>query len=275
MTTFSAMAGVGLICPNPSGLDGLNVEVLNTGWTETDWNRVDPKEPQGPLLLPFLVGKIDHPNGLALVDSGLGVETREGRYPKFILKADKHDVPPGKTAVEQLGGLPDIVLMTHLHYDHVSGLLDMTPEVEVWTTLEEWRTARTSNMLFPSRKMEAAVTWRPIDLVDGKANRRLGVPAVDVFGDETVWYLGTPGHTPGAASVLVRAEDEVWLFVGDIGWIDRHLVDRRRPSWVSVVVDGRPRRLQKSLKWARAIKEKCPTMRVVTGHEPRWATEQR
>ena len=273
MTTLGGVLGSAFVCPVPSGNPGVAVEVLNTGWTDTNWNRVASDVDPGPLRLPFLVGKISHPRGTVVVDSGLGQETRSGHYPRLILKGGRHDVPEGATVVEQLGGLPAKVLLTHLHYDHVSGLLDMTPDVEVWTTLEEWRTARTSNVLFPARRMQDAVTWRPIELVRGQANQQLGAPAVDVYGDQTIWYLSTPGHTPGAASVLVRAERETWLFIGDIAWVDQHLDVSRRPGLVSLVVDGRPKELDSSLQWARAIRTRCPSLKIVAGHEPKWVDE--
>ena len=273
MTTLGGVLGSVFACPIPSGVPGVSVEVLNTGWTDTNWDRVVSDAVPGPLRLPFLVGKITHPKGTVVVDSGLGQETRSGRYPRLILKGDRHDVPAGATVVEQLGGLPAKVLLTHLHYDHISGLLDMTPEVEVWTTLEEWRTARTSNVLFPARRMQDAVTWKPIELVRGRSGQQLGAPAVDVYGDQTIGYLSTPGHTPGSASVLARAEHDAWLFVGDTAWVDEHLGSSRRPDLVSLVVDGRPKELDASLQWARAIKRQCPSLKIVAGHEPKWVNE--
>ena len=110
MTTLGGVLGSVFACPIPCGVPGVSVEVLNTGWTDTNWDRVVSDAVPGPLRLPFLVGKITHPKGTVVVDSGLGQETRSGRYPRLILKGDRHDVPAGATVVEQLGGLPAKVL---------------------------------------------------------------------------------------------------------------------------------------------------------------------
>lgn len=273
MSALGAALGASFLCPTASQVSGVSVEVLNTGWVDADWRQVDPTVEPGPVRLPFLVGKINHPQGTVLVDAGLGLQTRSGHYPRFPHDPSSVDVPAGLAIIEQLDEAPDIILLTHLHYDHVSGLLDLGPQVEAWTTLEEWRTARTSNLAFPARRMEAAVTWRPVDLTRGNSAQTLGVPGIDVYGDGTIWYLSTPGHTPGAASVLVRAEEQAWLFIGDTAWVDSHLEKGRRPRVVSMLVDGRPRALQDSLNWARYIKKKCPTLQIVSGHEPKWVLQ--
>ena len=49
---------------------------------------------------------------------------------------------------------------------------------------------------FPARRMQDAVTWKPIELVRGRSGQQLGALAVDVYGDQTIWYLSTPGHSP-------------------------------------------------------------------------------
>jgi hypothetical protein len=69
----------------------------------------------------------------------------------------------------------------------------------------------------------------------------------------------------------VLSEDGPWLFAGDIAWVDAHLKGARRPWLVSLVVDGRPRALKKTAAWLRDLMNRCPKLKVVTGHEPRWA----
>ena len=58
MTTLGGVLGSVFACPIPSGVPGVSVEVLNTGWTDTNWDRVISDAVPGPLRLPFLVGKI-------------------------------------------------------------------------------------------------------------------------------------------------------------------------------------------------------------------------
>jgi N-acyl homoserine lactone hydrolase len=271
MNPATAALGASLVCPGPGLVEGVRVEVLNTGWVTADWRLVLDTGQSGAVKLPVLIGHIRHPDGDVYVDAGLGQTSRDGRYPRFPMISANIEVPPGLALVEQAQAPPATVLLTHLHYDHIGGLLDLDAQTEAWTTLEEWRTARTSNIAFPEARMNAAVKWRIVDLRAGNADQILGVPAHDVKGDGSIWYLSTPGHTPGAAAVLVLAEDAPWLFIGDTAWVDDHLGTGMRPRGVSIVVDGRPKEHKESLKWARLYKKKCPGLNVVAGHEPRWA----
>jgi N-acyl homoserine lactone hydrolase len=264
--------GSGFVCPGPALHAGVHVSVLNTGWVHTDARKVSANMEKNSMLLPLLVGQIEHPTGNVYVDAGLGDSTRNQQFPRFPLSATNIDIPPGFTLAEQANEPPGIVLMTHLHYDHVGGLLDLSQETEVWTTTREWNSKGTSNVGFPEKQMLTAVRWNPIHLEAGHAQERLGRPAVDVRGDGTIWYLSTPGHTPGAASVLVHATDGAWLFIGDIAWVDAHLENTHRPKWVSVVVDGRPRQQRDALQWARQLHRECPNLQIVAGHETRWTT---
>jgi len=221
----------------------------------------------GPVMLPALVGIIRHPDALITVDAGLGSATREGAFPGFLLdRPGRHVVPEGETVVERLGRPPDLVLMTHLHHDHTSGLLDM-PGAKVWTTTDDWRAFGGGALGFP-RRLRAAVDWRPQDVRPGRAGQVLGRPALDVLGDGRIWYLALAGHTPGSAAVLVHAEDGPWLFIGDTAWVDQHLEGVRRPPLVRALIDAEPRAVSAGLDWAGRLKHGCPGLRVIVGHEP-------
>jgi len=269
MNPTSIALGGALVCPQPSGLAGVEVEVLSTGWAATDEAKVETHH-EGATRLPLLIGRISHPAGDVYVDAGLGQTTRDGVFPRFPLSTNNLTIPPGAAIAERSSGEVPIVLLTHLHYDHIGGLFDLDTNTVAWTTREEWSTARTSNVAFSAAKLTHAVRWNVVDHDPGEAGQILGVPALDVRGDGSIWYLSTPGHTPGSASVLVLARADTWLFIGDIAWVDGHLDDSRRPWRVSLVVDGRPKQQKAALDWARLYREKCPDLKIVAGHEPKW-----
>ena len=263
-------AGATLTCPKAGTNAAIEVSVENAGWIETTHSRIIRDGVAEKTEIPLLFGRIRHPNGDVFVDAGLGNTTRTGEYPRFPLSSEGIRLPKGATISEYEGTEPHTVLTTHLHYDHIGGLLDLSKNTTVWTTEKEWESARTSNVAFPEKRMRDTVTWKPVKLEHGYTNQKLGMPAVDVKGDGSIWYLGTPGHTPGSASVLVHAADAAWLFIGDIAWVDEHLQSDTRPKWVSILVDGRPKRHKQALAWARHLHRKCPSLNIVPGHEPRW-----
>jgi len=265
----TALTGA-LMCPTPHPNTDVSVRLLNTAWGTAKEQTVVAGGGATPVHYPFTVGVIEHPTGIITVDAGLGHQSRIGRYPFWASEESGEAIGPGMTLVEQLGGPPRTVLVTHMHADHISGLLDMSPSTTVWVTQREWESARTSNVAFDARRFERAVQWKPVPLEARNSLQMLGRPAMDVVEDGTVWYLSTPGHTPGSASVLVRTSTEVWLFIGDIAWVDEHLNDKRRPFLVSMVVDGRPRHASNALVWARKVREQCPSIHIIAGHEGRW-----
>lgn len=258
---------VDLACPPADPNPAVAVELVTTAFVHDDWKRVVDDGTAGPIAMPVQVGILRHPDATVLVDAGLGLSTRDGSYPGFPLSAlGELEVPAGQAIVERLPSPPDLVLMTHLHYDHIGGLLDL-PGVPVWTTDADWLTYGGGNVGFPGR-MKRAVDWRPQALRAGHADRVMGQAALDVLGDGSIWYLSLPGHTPGAAAVLVRAEDGPWLFIGDTAWVEKHLGTARRPLLTRTVIDASPRAARQSLEWARWLKAECPDLRIVPGHEP-------
>lgn len=256
-----------LACPPPAET-GITVELIETGAVPGDWKQGVHTSASGPVDLPVRVGVLRHPtHGVTLVDAGLGAQNRSGNQPGFPFSLIPLKVPEGAAAIEQLGHIPERVLLTHIHYDHVGGLFDM-PGTEVWVTEADWQAGATERSGFPVRSLSATVRFHRVSLEANGAHMVLGRPAVDVLGDGTIWYLSLPGHTPGSAGVLVRAEGDPWLFVGDTASVDAQLDDARRPWLTTRLIDANPRDLRKSLDWARELKRSCPNLHIVTGHQP-------
>lgn len=143
--------------------------------------------------MPVCAHLVDHPDGRVLVDTGILerhplVEDMDPRpYP-----LDTHDL--------DLKSI-DLVVNTHLHYDHCGGnrLFPGTPihvqRVELDDalgtepyTIREWVDA-------------PGLTYVP---VDGEAELLPGIRLVP-----------TPGHTRGSQSVVVESEGRVSVIIGD------------------------------------------------------------
>jgi glyoxylase-like metal-dependent hydrolase (beta-lactamase superfamily II) len=183
--------------------------------------------------------------------------------------AGDNQIPDGAPLSERLPRPPDLFLMTHLHWDHVSGLLDFSrPRAMIWDA--EWDEYGGGKAMFGAELREG-VDWVVVSNAGGGARQVLGQPAIDLYGDGKIWYLQLHGHTPGAAAVLVQGIDGPYLFVGDTAWVDRHLEDTRRPPLTRAVVDARKRQARQSLDWARWYQAHCPELKIITGHDPKWA----
>lgn len=187
-----------------------------------------------PRVEPTLGYLIDHPQGLLLVDTGMG------SHPDV----DAHYRPwrvPLREALEVAGArTPDIryVLNCHLHFDHCGGNPELagTP---VFTQRTELATARTAAdhtlpelVDFPGARYEE---------LDGEAEILPGVLVVP-----------TPGHTDGHQSVVVttgdgtvvvagQSHDHATAFTGDV--LGRRAGVGVPPAWLDRLLALDPRRV--------------------------------
>jgi glyoxylase-like metal-dependent hydrolase (beta-lactamase superfamily II) len=156
------------------------------------------------------------------------------------------------------------VLMTHLHPDHVSGMADVPRPTPVYAGPGD---AAASDVLYwflqpnTDRALEGLPAIEEWAFAADGAGRFSGV--IDVFGDETVWALHCPGHTPGSTAYLVRTPQGPVLFTGD--------TSHTRWGWEHDVEPGdltsdHAGNLQ-SLARLRAFAAAHPAMQVRVGHQ--------
>lgn len=116
----------------------------------------------------------------------------------------------------------DQVVVTHLHFDHVGGLVEF-PNARVVVQKTEWA-AR------DDEAMVASGAYNPDDINHG--HDRLEIAGdYDLFGDGSVTCLLTDGHTAGHQSVRVRTETGIFVICGDCCYLRRTLVDVHLPPF--------------------------------------------
>jgi N-acyl homoserine lactone hydrolase len=119
-----------------------------------------------------------------------------------------------------------LVVMTHLHVDHASGISEF-PEATYLLSRREWEAAtepRGALRGYVRRQFDHAFDFRLLDFdsPDADSFATFG-RSFDVFGDRSVRLVSTPGHTFGHLSVVLRLSGREALVAGDAIYTTRTL----------------------------------------------------
>lgn len=227
--------------------------------------------------LPVTCYLIEHPRGLVLVDTGWCRDispngTYDAQAAKKVLGAPlasfyKPELKAGQAIDEQLlklGIRPsdlDLVIITHLDPDHVSGVKHVSDARRIIMPEDEYFwSCRTVYKLRQPWKL-----WMdyPIERVYYRGFPN--VPnnwAVDIFGDETLYMVNLPGHTDGMAGIVAVNGSKFVLMCADAGFSSH--------SWEALDVPGfgfDPRLQLKSLKWVKEMSERAGCVGVFASHD--------
>jgi glyoxylase-like metal-dependent hydrolase (beta-lactamase superfamily II) len=251
------------------------------------------RRPDGPLSVPrgllarrrrwspvpipaFLV---DHPSaGPVLVDTGLHASVASSPADNLgAVGARIYDIRMGAeqavpAQLEALGVDPmsvRAVVMTHLHYDHASGV-SAFPEATFVVSRAEWAAAASGGLLqgYRPRPFAHAFDWRLIDYAgDGLSSFAGFGRSVDLFADGSVRLVSTPGHSPGHQSVVLRLHDRELLLTGDAAYRRETIASGEVPLFCAD-----EHLYRRSVAEIRAYVSRTPAAVVICGHDPQgWA----
>ena len=215
---------------------------------------------------------IEHPEGTLLVDAGFGedVAGHVELLPRMMQRSTRYRLDePMKEALA--GRMPDAVLLTHAHWDHVSGL-DGLGEVPVLVAPGEARFIQEGGQWSEHARRFIAGDLETIAFDDGPW---LGfATSHDHFGDGSVVSVPASGHTPGSIIVFVTlASGEILALIGDIAWqLEGVEKPVERPWLMRLMVDDVPADVRGHLSHLHALAKALPEIVIVPAHDPRaWA----
>jgi len=231
------------------------------------WERRIPPDSRHRIPLAMRCLLIEAPNALVLVDSGLG--NKENDKFRDIYGVSNRGTPTRlEDAIRHAGFQPadvDIVLNTHLHFDHAGGNthVDETGQVRISfpgarhvVQRRELDFARSKNerirASYLAHNFEPVVQAGLWDLLDGPAEVTAGVRVIP-----------TPGHVPFHQSVLIESEGAVGCFLADVCPTSAHLP----LPWI-MGYDLEPLVTLESKRglWAQALEEEWL---LIFEHDPR------
>jgi len=185
---------------------------------KTLWSKRIVPDEKNRITLAMRSLLIEHPDGLMLVETGLG--NKEDAKFKEIYGVDNAGSNGGTRlddAIAETGHRPeDIrwVVNTHLHFDHAGG--NTRAEMADVVQANELEFARHTNER--TRASYLAHNFEPVDQA-GRWHELEGetsiVPGVSV--------KLTPGHVPWHQSVVIQSAGETLIYLGDIVPTHHHL----------------------------------------------------
>lgn len=226
-----------------------------------------------PHRFPVAAFLIEHPTaGGFIVDAGfsnaVAVSPRRelGRIGTLVFRNPR--MQRSQSAMHQLrerGVSVETILMTHLHWDHASGLVDF-PDVCVLVDRAEWWAAqRRFGSLHGYIRRQFSHSWQ-IKIFDSSGPTTAPWSAfkrtLDLFGDGSVRVVATPGHSPGHVSLILRLRDRLALIAGDALYTMRTLRDEHHP-WEL----GDACRYHESFASIAAFAREHPQALIMPGHD--------
>ena len=222
-----------------TAVGGIRIHALEAGLQQLDggamfgvvpkplWQKRIPPDERNRIPLALRCLLIETPDALVLLDTGVG--NKEDEKFREIYGIENPGTPTRlEDAIREVGYDPaavDIVISTHLHFDHAGGNTLREPDGRVrpafpaarhYVQKGEWEFAHLRNERIRASYMP--LNYEPVaeaglwSFVEGETEI---VPGVVV--------IPTPGHTPHHQSVLVRSEGETACFLADLVPTAAHL----------------------------------------------------
>lgn len=221
---------------------------------------------------------VQHPRGNLLFDTGFGRNVDDHVRTSPLLMRSLTKYSKGAPVADQLAAagidphrLMGIVL-THAHWDHVSGIDDMR-DVPVLVTQKEHDFIRSGDGATALIRGFGPLPYKVYGFPGGPY---LGFErSYDMFGDGSVVLVPAGGHTPGSVIAFITLpEGRRYALVGDIVWQREGVEIPAERPWLSRrLADADDEQVRTVVVRLHMLKERFPELVVVPAHDERvWAT---
>ncbi|HEY1078252.1 MAG TPA: MBL fold metallo-hydrolase [Fontimonas sp.] len=263
--------------PQPQPPAGMKLSVMHAGRMESNGLFAYRGGPMEKREFGMDVVVVEHPQGTLLFDAGFARDVAAQLHVVPALMRSVSKITAEKPVADQLaaagvahGAIKGIIL-THAHWDHVSGLADLR-DIPVWINPAELafiHSGEVGAQLAAELDAAQALNLREYRF-DGPAY--WGFPAShDVFGDGSVVLVPGAGHTPGSTIAFVHTPDgKHYALIGDLAWQHEGVdLPAERPWLLRRMVDSDVAGVRDALVRLHLLHKAMPDLMVLPAHDRR------
>lgn len=217
---------------------------------------------------------VRHPRGDLLIDTGFGrdIDAHFAMMPAYFRAGTRYDrmtsardqLDAAGYDVTRLRG----ILLTHAHWDHVSGVPDF-PGVPVLVPRAERAFIEDGGSLTRVAKSFGSIQYEEYSFDGGDY---LGFSSShDLHGDGSVVVVPAPGHTPGSVIVFVTPPGpRRYAFLGDLVWQREGITLREERPWLQRTLgDDDVDLVRDNIRHVSALASRFENMVLVPAHDAR------
>ena len=224
---------------------------------------------------------IHHPTkGEILVDTGLHssvAASPAANLGRAVSWFAKPKVEPDQDLLSQLRERDidskeiKLILLTHMHYDHTSGIAEF-PNATFVVTNAEWLAATTDSQPalrgYRPAHFDYLFDYRTVSFDGPEVSSYASFGrTIDLLGDGSIRLAYTPGHSAGHQSIICRLKDRDLVIAGDAIYTSAQLDDAPPPPFP--VSEHTWKRSMNELK---RFRDRYPDAVIIPGHDPAaWA----
>ena len=217
---------------------------------------------------------VRHPKGQFLFDTGFGANVDEHvkMIPALMRRLTTYDKETSAATQLKANGIDPseikMAIISHSHWDHVSGLEDF-PQAEAWFSREELEDIPKLPDRELVKQMSSKIKMHSLDLT-GPAYENFD-RSLDLYGDGSIVFVPLPGHTPGSIGMFVNLHSgKRFFFIGDLTWaLEGVELPSERP-WVSrKLVDRDEAQVRAAIIKVHLLSKRYPDLVIVPAHDRR------
>ena len=270
--------GMGPVLPPAASVNGVSCSVIaGADMKSQEGFSVRGGSLTRPLITGVVAFVVEHPEGRVLIDAGVARKVREHlETTPWLMRTlasltVKQPTIDALTAQGLVPGDLKAIILTHSHWDHVSGLADLR-DVPVWITPEELAHARSDDeggKLYRQLEAESPLELRELTFADGAYGPFAA--SHDFFEDGSVVLVPMPGHTPGSVGVFVNLPSgQRILIIGDTSWTKEGVDWPAEKPWLARrMVDFDAAGVRKQLVLLHQLQRANPDLTIVPAHDAR------